>query len=390
MAGGPLVDCPLVSPDGAPPIDQAPGLLAEMLDAARRQPALYQPGPYWRAKTEAAVRQISRHGLEGFRGEESGLGTSYADNLFTDVRSTLDTRRGRPIKFLLERLWPFSAVFDSQVALTRGYARDEIRLRAARMRESDAARSLVERYKIKNSLLGGCVGTTRIKGQEYSLHHLRTLQLIDRVSRHVNLESVHAVFEIGGGFGALVQLLIDNFSAIRKVVYLDVVPNLYVGTCYLRTLFGAAVRDFSETSPLARISFRDTDTLEILAIAPWQIERLDLSIDLFWNSNSFVEMPPPVTSNYARHVLSLSQPNTAGLVLSTYGGGEANTLSPQDLPALFPNREFTNDQYRALDHPERDGLGSDRDATWETYLFVSAGQHTASTYPVAAPASTSD
>jgi hypothetical protein len=163
-----------------------------MLDAARRQPALYQPGPYWRAKTEAAVKQIRRYGLNGFRGEESGLGTSYADNLFTDVRSSLDTRRGRPIKFLLERLWPFAPVFDSQVALTRGYARDEAALLAARMSESETARDLVRRYEIKNSLLGGCVCATRIEGQEYSLHHLRTLQLIDRVSRQVILR-VYAV-----------------------------------------------------------------------------------------------------------------------------------------------------------------------------------------------------
>lgn len=235
------------------------------------------------------------------------MGTSFADNLYVDVRSALDTRRARPIKFILERVWPFAAVFASQVALTRGYARDEAALLAARMGESDAARDLLSRYEVKNSLLGGCVAAARIGGEEYALHHIRTLQLIDRARRHVNLEGVRSMFEIGGGFGAFVHLLLDNFASLRKVVYLDVVPNLYVGTCYLRTLFGHAVRDFSETAPLGRIAFRDDDTREILAITPWQIEQLDLSIDLFWNANSFVEMPREVVSNYARHVLRLGQ-----------------------------------------------------------------------------------
>lgn len=355
-------------------IYESPTLLSEMLEAARKQPTIYRPGPYWQAKTESAVNQIRRRGLSDFRGDESGLGTSFADNLYVDVRSALDTRRARPIKFILERVWPFAAVFASQVALTRGYARDEAALLAARASESDAARDLLSRYEVKNSLLGGCVAATRIGGEEYALHYIRTLQLIDRARRHVNLEGVRSMFEIGGGFGAFVHLLMDNFAGLRKVVYLDVVPNLYVGTCYLRTLFGDAVRDFSETAPLGRIAFRDDDTREILAITPWQIEKLDLSIDLFWNANSFVEMPREAVSNYVRHVLRLGQSDRAAIVLATYGGGGPDTLPPEELPAVFSGRRFVRDRYHALDHPSADRLDPARAAPWETYLFVSSGQ----------------
>jgi putative sugar O-methyltransferase len=305
------------------------------------------------------------------------------------VRSTLDTRRGRTTKFILERVWPFSAVFAAQVALTRGYARDEVALLAARMSESDTARDLVNRYKITNSLLGGCVAAARIGAQEYALHHIRTVQLIDQVRRHVELDGVRAMFEIGGGFGASVQLLLENFASVRKVVYLDVVPNLYVGTCYLRTLFGDAVRDFSETSSLNRIGFRDDDALEILAVAPWQIERLDLSIDLFWNANSFVEMPREVVSNYARHVMRLEEPGLAAVVLATYGGGGPDTLPVEELPTFFPGRDFLSDRYRALDHPSDHRLDDERDASWDTYLFVSPGKHGAQTAPSTITAQTS-
>ena len=307
-----------------------------MLEAARDQPPIYLPGPYWRPKAGAAVAQIRRHGLDGFRGEKSGLATSYADNLHTDVRTSLDTRKGRAAKFVLEKVWPFSAIFDAQVALTRGYARDEAALRAARVAESELAHRLLSEYDVGDSLLGGCLAAVRIDGREVALNHLRLVQLIDRVRGHIDLDGVHSMFEIGGGFGALVQLLVQNFNTLRKVVYLDVVPNLYVGTCYLRTLFGGAVRDFAETADLERITFRDDSSLEILPIAPWQIERLAVDVDLFWNSNSFVEMPREVVANYAGKVLALGSHEEMAIVLSTYGGGLSDTLAPAELPGFFP------------------------------------------------------
>lgn len=141
--------------------------------------------PRWHSKTEAALRALRRGGLNGFREDQSVARTSFADNVFTNVRAVLDTRRGRPIKFLLERVWPFRVVFESQVALTRGYARDELALLAARMSESPIALDLVSRYRIRNSLLGGCVAAGRIGDEWYSMHHLRMLQLIDRICRHV-------------------------------------------------------------------------------------------------------------------------------------------------------------------------------------------------------------
>ena len=109
-------------------VDECPGLLEAMVRDAASQPGIYQPGPFWKTKTRAAVRQIERHGLSGFRGYESGVGTSFADNVFVDMRTALDAGRGRPLKFLFERVFPFSTIMSGQVALTRGYSQDATRL----------------------------------------------------------------------------------------------------------------------------------------------------------------------------------------------------------------------------------------------------------------------
>jgi putative sugar O-methyltransferase len=346
-------------------IQEDTALLAEMINAARDQSALYQPGPYWESKTKAAAGQIRRHGLDEFRGDRSGVATSFSDNVVTDVRTELDTRMGRPLKFLLERVFPFSRVMDTQVDLTRGYARDELALTAARIAASQKTRDLLARYEMPDSLLGGCIATAEIDGQEISLHYLRALQLIDRVRRV--LDGARSLFEIGGGFGANVHLMAENFP-ICKFVYLDVVPNLYVGTCYLRTLYGDSVRDFSETRELEQIAFKDDDELEIIAICPWQVEALELPVDVFWNASSFVEMPREVVANYAQHVLRLGA-NT--IVLSTYGGGGRDTLEPSLLPDFFPEREFAKERFWSLGRPLDARTDRERDANWEVSLFVS-------------------
>jgi putative sugar O-methyltransferase len=352
-------------------VDECPGLLDAIVRDAASQPGIYQPGPYWKTKTRAAVRQIERHGLSGFRGYESGVGTSFADNVFVDMRTALDVGRWRPLKFLFERVFPFSTVMSGQVALTRGYAQDALALTAARVAESAETHDLLTRYEMPYSLLGGCVATADIEGRPVSLHYLRLLQLIDRVSAQVPLDQARSLFEIGGGFGVNVHLQLELFPKLRKVVYLDIPPNLYVGSCYLRSFYGSAVRDYSETRSLDRIAFKDDDSLEILAICPWQIEALDLDIDVFWNAHSFVEMPWDVITNYARRVLALGEGGDTSIVLATYGGGGSDTVPPERLPTAFPGRTFSANEFWLLGWPIATRSDPERDEVSRISLFVS-------------------
>ena len=149
------------------------------------------------------------------------------------------------------------------------------------------------------------------------------------------------VFEIGGGFGTNIHLLLENYPNIRKVVYLDIPPNLYVGTQYLKAFYGEAVFDYRNLKNSEKIKFADTDDLEIFCIAPWQIENLQVHVDIFMNSHSFVEMPKEIVSNYAHHFLGSPGSEKSAVVLVTYDGYDpATTLDPASLPRFFPDREF--------------------------------------------------
>ena len=93
-----------------------------------------------------------------------------------------------------------------------------------------------------------------------------------------------------------------NFNNIKKIIYLDAVPNIYIGTEYLRKFFKDKVVDYLQTKKMNKIKFSNDDNLEIICIPPWEIEKVECKIDHFHNAASFVEMPPEVIKNYIKFV----------------------------------------------------------------------------------------
>ena len=143
--------------------------------------------------------------------------------------------------------------------------------------------------------------------------------------------------EIGGGFGANAHLLMHMFPNIKKYLYLDIPPNLYVGTQYLKYFFPKAVVDYKVTAGLERIEFKNNDDREILAIAPWQIEKVKVTVDGVWNSHSFVEMPLATIQNYKKYIKQFirKQPSSFLCMLTYDGFNLSSTIHPHKLVEVF-------------------------------------------------------
>ncbi len=132
------------------------------------------------------------------------------------------------------------------------------------------------------------------------------------------------------------------------------------------------MRDYLETRETDRIAFRDDDSLEIIAICPWQVEHLDLSVDLFWNAHSFLEMPWDVVTNYADRVLALPGGASTNIVVAAYGGGSSDVIDPARLPGAFPGRDFTASRFWALGWPNAARSDPER-GSLEVFMFVCRG-----------------
>ena len=151
--------------------------------------------------------------------------------------------------------------------------------------------------------------------------------------------------------------MLENYKNIRKVLYLDIPPNLYVGTQYLKAFYGTAVLGYRSTKHLDSIKFSTDDNIEIFCIAPWQIEKFKSGVDVFMNSNSFIEMPINVVNNYVENFNGFPESINAAIALTTYDGFDLNTtFHPSELPKFFKDRKFDYFEVERLLNSSRKNL----------------------------------
>ena len=316
-------------------------LLDLMLNDSNNQPLLYHPGPYWAAKAKNAANEIKRCGIGNFRGSTNLIGLSYADNLYIDIRDGYNFGLKPRFARWVTKIYPLSKIYEAQVRWTESYANTSIIYAQEILNLKEKTRNILKKYKIPYSLLGNCLTRAKIDGQDFSIYYLDLLERHDNIASRINFNNAKSIFEIGGGFGANIHLLLENYKNIKKVLYLDIPPNLYVGTQYLKAFYGTAVFDYKTLKHLDSIKFSADDNIEIFCIAPWQIKKFESVIDIFMNSCSFVEMPENIVKNYVDIFEGFPESINSAIALTTYDNFDLNTtFHPNKLPNFFKNRKF--------------------------------------------------
>ena len=311
-----------------------------MLEDQKRQPRLYQPGPYWAGYSKRVTKALESEGLAKFRSSWA-IGKGYADCLLLDPTHTWDLNNWK--RRYLNR---FLGIPKVKRILVSHYLRqiefffDQMK----RYRDSyyeikygDWFAHMLDVYRLPETLVGSPSDVIDIDGTTISRTYFEHLARIHNFSQRVDFRKVRVVFEIGGGFGATAHLLIHLFPNIRKYLYLDIPPILYVGTQYLKHFFSSDVVDYEKTGTSDTVAFSNDDNLQIICICPWQIESVKASVDLFWNSASFQEMDIETVRNYAGYITRFTQGNeNAALCLWGYGGGDPKrTLLPEQVIEPF-------------------------------------------------------
>lgn len=299
---------------------------------------LYSSGSYWSDKNKKTVVEIKKKGLNNFRGVTAGIGTSFADNQIVDIRQEFNTK-GRIVGKIFSL--PFlNKVFNDQLKLTNQHLNSFIKNQAVIYQINKNVQNLINKYKFENTTNFGCINSFEYLEKNYSTLYMEMAYRVDKLSKSFNFKNNKSLFEIGGGFGANVHFLLTNFSNIKKVLYLDAVPNIYVGTEYLRSHYKDKVKDYLELKNLDKISFSNNDELEILCIPPWLIENVDVEIDHFHNAASFVEMPKKVVRNYLKFVKKFKSKEVS---LISYDRFDLNTTcNPEELNEYFDNNLKTS------------------------------------------------
>jgi len=302
-------------------------------DEKKNNKSIYSSGPYWDHKNSRAILEIKKKGIQDFRGLTAGIGSSFSDNEVLDVRNEYNIK-GRIIGKIFS-LPLLNIIFNSQLKLTKNYIQSYLLNKSLVYENNISVRDLLKKYKFENTTEFGCISSFKYMNKKYSCHYLEMADRINKLSKQFNFNDISSFFEIGGGFGANVHFLITNFPNIKKILYLDVVPNIYVGTQYLRSFYKDNIKDYSDLKNLDTISFSKNNELEILCIPPWLIEKVEVNIDHFHNAASFVEMPKKIVENYVKFIHKFK---TKEISLISYDRFDLNTtFNPEELNIFFNN-----------------------------------------------------
>jgi putative sugar O-methyltransferase len=173
--------------------------------------------------------------------------------------------------------------------------------------------------------------------------------------RRVPPAAVRRMIEIGPGLGlsSLAHLALN--PSLETIVNVDIPPVLYVSTQFLKSVDGLTVVDMRDAEHDGRILLDGGSRARacVVQIAPWQLPRIQGTVDLFFNAYSFQEMERDVCGNYAKVLAPMVTGNV--FLLSTYGGhapgagGQGEPITVDFLEDLFKD-EFNNEI--AVDDPQ--------------------------------------
>jgi putative sugar O-methyltransferase len=273
---------------------EEPELLDVMMQDLGEQKAVYRPGPYWSGYSKRIVNAIRSSGIARFRGNHS-VSKGYADSVGLDPITQFEgTWKLRLLRCLANAPVIKTKLLPNYLKNINGYYKSLSKYRSYYYQKEFG--EWLDTYDLPDTMTAGCQEFVEINGKKISIHYINILMRIHNFSQHIDFGKLHSVFEIGGGYGANIHLLLHLYPNIKKVLYLDIPPVLYVGTQYLKQFF--RVTDYLATRREEELSFEDNDELEILAICPWQIAKVRAENDLFWNAASFQEMEVDIIRNY--------------------------------------------------------------------------------------------
>lgn len=320
-------------------------LLDLLIIDLKDQKGIYKPGPYWDGYASRIVKAIKKQGLQSFRANPR-IGKGFSDSL---VFEPIDLSKLISIKSrVYERLVNnhiiskyFLSPFRERIKAISVQREMYMNLYYNHLL-SDWYEKFKSSHKLPNPYLQEPTDVITLSGDKIGRTYLNSYLRIYNYSHQINFNSKKNLFEIGGGFGSNVHTLLTMYPNIKKVIYLDIPPILYVANQYLESIFPGSVVSYEKTKYYDSIKFKKDDSLEIFCVAPWQIEKLDVSIDLFWNSASFQEMPESTVQNYCKHLGRICGDN-ASFCVYIYNTIDSLKTIDQDKLIQLIMRELSRD-----------------------------------------------
>lgn len=161
--------------------------------------------------------------------------------------------------------------------------------------------------KVDESIVGNPIEYFSFDNKNFSKSFLNYLLGMNFLKSNFSTDNIKNVFEIGGGYGTLGEILLKSSSDIFYL-NIDIPPVAAVSTYYLAEVFGKdKVLTYEDSRNLDEINIEEIrKKYRCVVLCPWQLPKIKGSFEFFVNFMSFQEMEPKVVKNYIEYVEKLT------------------------------------------------------------------------------------
>lgn len=307
-----------------------------------KQSSLYRPTPFWEEGSRLIIDELEEYDIKDFRRLTNNRDffvpcysfPYYINNKerYLDFFDILDDISNDPrTDTKLERL------FNGRLQAHSDY-------RTFLASNIDKVPHISE---VSESTIGNPIEQYEFNNKMYSRSMLNYLLGLNFLKQNVDTSTIRTVMEIGGGFGTLGEILLQDERNEAFYINADIPPVSFASAYYLKEVFGQEViADYGDLSECEEINIEKLKLkYKALNVCSWQVPKLKGKIDLFVNFISFQEMEPDVVSNYCKYIEKLA-PKYILLrnmlegkrkLASDYLAGVKEPILGEDYNKFFPN-----------------------------------------------------
>ena len=259
---------------------------------------LFKPTNFWNKGMKDIMNDLNRdESFHDFRSHKSAqvmYVPIYKHSFYKKYKKTIDSI------FHIKNSGESIPESEGLYALFNGFTIAKSDYRTFQATETKAYPDL---SMVSESLIGQPDEYFVFDSKNFSRSFLNYLLGLNFLKNNVDTSKLKSVFEIGGGYGTLGEILLKSNEDIFYL-NVDIPPVAAVSTYYLSNVFGHdKVLSYEESRNMEVI---DIDELKkkykCVILCPWQLPKLKGKFDLFANFISFQEMEPDVVANYIKYV----------------------------------------------------------------------------------------
>ncbi|MDQ7045234.1 MAG: putative sugar O-methyltransferase [Sulfurimonas sp.] len=278
-------------------------LLEKLQKDMEKQSPLYKPTTFWKEASQIIIDELLKKDLKDFRSFDSALGMFVPTFAFPYYLK--DIQRFKPVQKLLQELTEDKKSNLKLDLLIKGENQAFADYRVLQASNINAAPYLDQ---VSESSIGNPLEQFEFNKRKFSRSFLNYLLGLSFLKQNIDTSEIKNVFEIGGGFGTLGEILLSE-SRNKDYFYInaDIPPVVHISSYYLKKVFGDSnIGTYEELKDYDELNIKELKKqYKALNIPSWQVPKLKGTIDLFVNFISFQEMEPEVVQNYYKHISRL-------------------------------------------------------------------------------------